>query len=121
MRRFAVQMSGFVLVKKVPGSLHFHMRQSGLSFETEDIDVSHVVHAFTFGNRPSPKRLRTLARLHPGGLNKDWADKLQVRPELPDLCTHACCCVRAAYAWRMDGHKQRSCLLLCVLWPRWSS
>ena len=77
MPRSYVQLSGFVLVKKVPGSLHFHMKSQGFSFETGDIDVSHVVHAFTFGSRPSPKRMKTLARLHPGGLAKDWADKLQ--------------------------------------------
>lgn len=73
------QMSGFVLVKKVPGTMHFHMKQDGTSFDHSDIDVSHSVHQFMYGNRPSPKRLRTLARLHPGGLEADWADKLQGR------------------------------------------
>lgn len=71
-----VQMTGFVLVKKVPGTMHFHMKQEGISFAGNDIDVSHVVNEFTFGNRPSPRRLKTLARLHPGGLSRDWADKL---------------------------------------------
>lgn len=69
-------MNGFVMVKKVPGTLHFHMKQEGLSFAGSDIDVSHFVNEFTFGNRPSPKRRRTLARLHPMGLDRDWADKL---------------------------------------------
>jgi hypothetical protein len=69
-------MTGFVLVKKVPGTMHFHMKQEGFSFEGSSIDVSHVVNEFTFGNRPSPRRLQTLARLHPGGLSRDWADKL---------------------------------------------
>ena len=94
-----MQLSGFVLVKKVPGTLHFHMRSEGHSFETEDIDVSHVVHSFTFGNRPSPKRMRTLARLHPGGLAKDWADKLADQSFLSQQAeyTHehfiqVCCC-----------------------------
>jgi hypothetical protein len=72
-----MQMSGFVLVKKVPGTMHFHMKSSGFSFNSEEIDVSHMVHAFTFGTRPSPRRLFTLGRLHPGGLGKDWADKLK--------------------------------------------
>jgi hypothetical protein len=71
-----VQMTGFVLVKKVPGTMHFHMKQEGHSFAGSDIDVSHAVNEFTFGNRPSPRKLRTLARLHPGGLVSDWADKL---------------------------------------------
>ena len=86
-------------MKKVPGTLHFHMRSQGHSFETEDIDVSHVVHSFTFGNRPSPKRMRTLARLHPGGLAKDWADKLADQSFLSQQAeyTHehfiqVCCC-----------------------------
>ena len=74
--RVVVQMTGFVLVKKVPGTMHFHMKQEGISFAGTDIDVSHVVNEFTFGNRPSPRRLKTLARLHPGGLARDWADKL---------------------------------------------
>lgn len=71
-----LQMTGFVMVKKVPGTLHFHMKQEGISFAGADIDVSHVVNELTFGNRPSPKRRRTLARLHPMGLDRDWADKL---------------------------------------------
>ena len=57
--------------------MHFHLKAEGLSFSAEEIDVSHVVHAFSFGNRPSPRRQKTLARLHPGGLAPDWADKLQ--------------------------------------------
>lgn len=71
-----LQMSGFVMVKKVPGTLHFHMKQEGMSFAGSDIDVSHFVNEFTFGNRPSPRRRKTLARLHPMGLDRDWADKL---------------------------------------------
>lgn len=69
-------MSGFVMVKKVPGTLHFHMKQEGMSFAGTDIDVSHFVNEFTFGTRPSPRRRKTLARLHPMGLDRDWADKL---------------------------------------------
>jgi hypothetical protein len=64
------------MVKKVPGCLHFHMKSAGLSFATDEVDVSHVVHQFSFGYRPSPRRMQTLARLHPGGLAKDWSDKL---------------------------------------------
>jgi hypothetical protein len=62
---------------QVPGTLHFHMKSAGSSFDNAEVDISHTVHQFTFGNRPSPKRLKALARLHPGGLSSDWADKLK--------------------------------------------
>lgn len=39
--------------------------------------MTHHVHYFYFGIRPSPNRYRHLQKLHPLGLQKDWADKLQ--------------------------------------------
>ncbi len=40
------------------------------------MNLTHIIHSFYFGNRPSPYRLKALQRLHPGGLSQDWADKL---------------------------------------------
>eukprot|EP00803_Ostreobium_quekettii_P007184 evm.model.scf_511.4 EVM.evm.TU.scf_511.4 scf_511:75376-78345(+) len=70
-------LSGFVLVKKVPGTLHFLAKSSGHSFEHEQMNMTHRVHHFYFGARPSPYRYHFLQKLHPLGLQKDWADKLQ--------------------------------------------
>ena len=71
--------SGFVLVKKVPGTLHFVARAPGHSVDFLNMNMSHYVHSFYFGNLPSPRRRRALAQLHPLGLNDDWADKLRGR------------------------------------------
>jgi thiol-disulfide isomerase/thioredoxin len=68
--------SGFVLVKKVPGTLHFVARAPGHSFDYLKMNLSHRVHAMYFGNRPSPRRARALSAYHPAGLTTDWSDKL---------------------------------------------
>ena len=71
--------SGFVLVKKVPGTLHFVARAPGHSVDFLNMNMSHFVHHFFFGNLPSPRRRRALGALHPLGLSDDWADKLRGR------------------------------------------
>ena len=71
--------SGFVLVKKVPGTLHFVARAPGHSVDFLSMNMSHYVHSFFFGSLPSPRRRRTLAQLHPLGLTDNWADKLRER------------------------------------------
>ncbi|CAD7697252.1 unnamed protein product [Ostreobium quekettii] len=71
-------LAGFVLVKKVPGTLHFLAKSSGHhSFDNEQMNMTHHIHHFYFGSRPSPYRYKFLQKLHPLGLQKDWADKLQ--------------------------------------------
>ncbi|KAK9919161.1 hypothetical protein WJX75_009797 [Coccomyxa subellipsoidea] len=69
-------LSGFVLVKKVPGALHFLAKSPGHSFDYQAMNMSHVVNYLYFGNKPSPRRQQSLAKLHPAGLSDDWADKL---------------------------------------------
>ena len=49
-------LSGFALVKKVPGTLHFLAKSPGHSFDHQTMNMSHVVNYLYFGNRPSPKR-----------------------------------------------------------------
>ena len=49
-------LSGFVLVKKVPGTLHFLPRASGHSFDFHAINMSHQVGYMYYGNKPSPRR-----------------------------------------------------------------
>ncbi len=71
--------AGFVLVKKVPGTLHFTARAPGHTVDYEAMRLSHTVHHLYFGSLPSPRRRAALAKLHPGGLTDDWADKLRGR------------------------------------------
>lgn len=48
--------AGFVLVKKVPGTLHLLAKSPGHSFDFVAMNMSHVVHQWFFGNKPSPRR-----------------------------------------------------------------
>ncbi len=43
--------AGFVLVKKVPGTLHFAARSEGHSFDHAGINMTHVVHHLYFGSK----------------------------------------------------------------------
>lgn len=69
-------MAGFVLVKKVPGMLRVAPRSQSHSFDHSTLNMTHVVHSFTLGTRPSYKKFKQLKKLHPAGLQQDWADKL---------------------------------------------
>jgi hypothetical protein len=50
-------MAGFVLVKKVPGTLHFTARGEGHSFDHAWMNMTHLVHQLHFGAKPSPRKL----------------------------------------------------------------
>jgi hypothetical protein len=50
-------MAGFVLVKKVPGTLHFTARGEGHSFDHAWMNMTHMVHQLHFGTKPSPRKL----------------------------------------------------------------
>eukprot|EP00798_Chlamydomonas_sp_ICE-L_P004688 gene4688-14890_t len=67
---------GFVLVKKVPGTLHFAARSEGHSFDHSFMNMTHAVHHLYLGAKPTVRKYNQLKRLHPAGLTKDWADKL---------------------------------------------
>lgn len=43
-------IAGFVMVNRVPGSLIFTAHSEWHDFDPDSIDVSHVVHSFSFGN-----------------------------------------------------------------------
>ena len=71
-------VTGFVLVKKVPGHLWVTATSKSHSFHPESMNMSHVVHHFYFGQQLTPQRKRYLDRFHsrekdPKG---DWHDKL---------------------------------------------
>jgi hypothetical protein len=71
-----ISPAGFVLVKKVPGTLHFTARAEGHSFDHAWMNMTHVVHGLYFGSRPTPRKYYELRKLHPLGLNPEWLDKL---------------------------------------------
>ncbi|GFR46085.1 hypothetical protein Agub_g7570 [Astrephomene gubernaculifera] len=70
-------LAGFVMVKRVPGSLHLVARSEGHSFDHAWMNLTHLVHGLHVGSRPSPRKYQQLKRLHPAGLTPDWADKLK--------------------------------------------
>ena len=59
-------VTGFVLVKKVPGHLWITASSDTHSFHPESINTSHVVHHFYFGQQLSPSRKRYLEKFHAG-------------------------------------------------------
>jgi hypothetical protein len=69
-------MAGFVLVKKVPGTLMFLARAPGYSFDHGSMNMSHVAHAFMFGGWLYGAKYRTMARMHPGGIEQFWGDRM---------------------------------------------
>ncbi len=54
-------------MKKVPGTLHFAARSESHTFEHSWMNMSHVMHSFYFGSRPSSRKYSLLQRLHPAG------------------------------------------------------
>ncbi len=55
------------MVKKVPGTLHFVARHDAHSFDHTWMNMTHLVHSFNIGTRPSPRKYQQLKRLHPAG------------------------------------------------------
>lgn len=70
-------LAGFVLVKKVPGTLHFTAHGEGHSFGHAWMNMTHAIHGLHFGTRPTPRKYQLLKKLHPAGLDAQWLDKLQ--------------------------------------------
>eukprot|EP00798_Chlamydomonas_sp_ICE-L_P014246 gene14246-20219_t len=77
-------MAGFVLVKKVPGTLHFRAKSDGHSFDHVFMNMTHAVHHMYLGTKPNSRKLHQLERLHPHGLAKEWADKLHGKSFVSD-------------------------------------
>jgi hypothetical protein len=69
-------MAGFVLVKRVPGTLHFAARSEAHTFDHDLMNMSHIIHSLYYGSKPSVRKYSLLQRLHPAGLKSDWSDKL---------------------------------------------
>lgn len=66
-------LSGFVLVKKVPGTLHFLPKSPGHSFDYHAVNMSHQVGYMYYGNKPSPRRRQVSLCLEPSLHNSDTA------------------------------------------------
>ena len=56
-------VTGFVLVKKVPGHLWVTATSKSHSFHAESMNMSHVVHHFYFGQQLTPQRKRYLRKV----------------------------------------------------------
>jgi thiol-disulfide isomerase/thioredoxin len=70
-------ITGFVLVKKVPGHLFFTAdAKNGHSFDVDKLNVTHQVHHFYFGQALSNARLKYMEKFHRGEKEGDWHDKL---------------------------------------------
>jgi hypothetical protein len=80
--------AGFVLVKKVPGTMHFTARGEGHSFDHEWMNMTHMVHSLYFGMVPTARKFGELRKLHPLGLKSDWLDKLSSQVFLSDHPQH---------------------------------
>ena len=59
-------VTGFVLVKKVPGHLWITASSDAHSFAPAAMNTSHVVHHFYFGQQLSPSRKKYLEKFHKG-------------------------------------------------------
>lgn len=69
-------IDGFVLVKKVPGSLFVTAHSPSHSFEHEMMNMTHHVKSFFIGGSLSAQRIHELRRLLPAPLPPNWMDKL---------------------------------------------
>lgn len=89
-------LSGFVLVKKVPGTLHFLPKSSGHSFDYHSINMSHQVGYMYYGNKPSPRRRQV--RLHStltDGFSCCTDSAEQQQGNTVPLC---CCCMQRKHS-----------------------
>ena len=57
-------VTGFVLVKKVPGHLWITASSDAHSFHPEEMNMTHDVHHFYFGQQLSPQRRKYLEKFH---------------------------------------------------------
>lgn len=69
-------ITGFVLVKKVPGHLWISASSPDHSFHGETMNMTHVVNHFYFGHQLSDERRRYLEKFHAGEKAGDWHDRL---------------------------------------------
>jgi hypothetical protein len=94
-------LAGFVLVNKVPGTLHFVARAEGHSFGGW-MNMTHKVHSLRFGARLTARQTRELRRLRAavgggggGGLGGggkgagvDWQDRVAGQLFFSDILQH---------------------------------
>jgi len=68
--------SGMLLVKKVPGTLHFSARAPGHTIDYLSMNMSHHVHHLYFGNKPTKKNRMLLESKFPQYFESGWLDKM---------------------------------------------
>lgn len=59
------RVEGFVRVKKVPGNLIVSARSASHSFDSSQMNMSHVISHFSFGKKITPRVMSDLKRLLP--------------------------------------------------------
>ncbi|KAH9651475.1 protein disulfide-isomerase 5-3 [Citrus sinensis] len=59
------RIEGYVRVKKVPGNLIISARSGAHSFDTSEMNMSHVISHLSFGRKLSPKVMSDVQRLIP--------------------------------------------------------
>ena len=69
-------ITGFVLVKKVPGHLWISATSPDHSFHGQSMNMTHVVNHFYFGHQLSEDRRRYLEKFHEGEKAGDYHDRL---------------------------------------------
>ncbi|CAF2245267.1 hypothetical protein BRARA_H01526 [Brassica rapa] len=71
------QIEGYMRVKKVPGNLMVSARSESHSFDTSQMNMSHVVNHLSFGKRILPEAFSNLKRLAPylGGSHNRLDDR----------------------------------------------
>ena len=99
-----------MLVKKVPGTLHFTARAEGHSFDHAFMNLTHVVHSLYFGSKPTPRKYYALRKLHPMGLSPEWLDKMAGQMFFSDHPQHTHEHYLQVYCVCLFG------LLFCVWW-----
>ncbi|KAG7541318.1 Thioredoxin-like superfamily [Arabidopsis thaliana x Arabidopsis arenosa] len=69
------RIEGYMRVKKVPGNLMVSARSGSHSFDSSQMNMSHVVNHLSFGRRIMPQKFSELKRLSPYlGLSHDRLD-----------------------------------------------
>lgn len=100
-------MAGFVLVKRVPGTLHFAARSEAHTFDHSLMNMSHIIHSLYYGSKPSARKYSLLERLHPAGLHSDWSDKLHdqtfVSEHVQNTHEHYLQASACTYSYRIMG------------------
>lgn len=72
------RLNGFLMVNKVPGTLHIHQSSDFHNFDHDNVNTTHFVHKFKFGKELDARQRATVEKRLQGGASKT-PSKLQNR------------------------------------------